>query len=936
MLGALFSIWPHSPLGVWAANAGYSLRVPSAPETTQYVFSDIDVGWWHACAVDLDGVAWCWGANETESSTTQEIGLLGNGSTVINSAWPLEVLGLDDVTDIAVGALHSCAVRLDGSVWCWGSNYAGMLGNDEVALGTSVPIQVQNLPPITSIDAGPWRTCGIDRSGAVYCWGYGWSPLESEPAPDRYFSQPIPIQGITDAIDVSAGTESTCAVRRDGTAWCWGWKGLTDQSASATETEYSTVPIQIPSLLGIKSIEAGGYASDLDAQICAISSDYKLLCWGQLNQDQWVDVSAPRVILPNAQDVVFGAAYTCATTTVGTVMCWGDNEAGQLGTNNYSYSAEPVQVSSLTDVKFVSAGGGSWTCAQKQDGTAWCWGSNMLGRFGNGELITLGWSNPVFTPVQVGVGAPDASSTTPTEATSLEPDIGQAGLVSTVYAIPEGQEVLPDFSAISDPPLAILIAPNVNVPSRDYLTGFPGVADRFEWFAIRFEGVLNVAEAGDYQFQLVSDDGSRLFVNEVLNVDHDGLQASTTAIGELTALSRGSHDVVLEYFQGPGGGLSLQLFWKTPGSTEFVIVPPDVLSRPSQSARDRVQISVAEDGTLVYSDERVSTSAVAASLRDATSTLTTIGTYSGGLVTILLLALLGILLEFPFNWIEARAKSRYMGIMARLRKAAEDPRVPRILGIRVDVILFLVLAQVIVQLNAPLALIPPISQILQTATFSALALLAISAWYALPRILMQRRAYGDTGEFRAEWPSLVVALFGLAAAQLSGIVPGFLIGLFTVRKFRRVLPDGLTARGTLVATVSLVALGVVAWFALDMLEAAIPEPTDLLRKIGDGLLGVLLVAGSQGALLNLLDPGDDGAMALRRSSLIKWLSAVGLSGLLAFALLAAGKIDLALFAPPTSAEHYVALLGFAIISFGLIVGVDRLTQRTSRRRRGIA
>lgn len=521
-------------------------------------------------------------------------------------------------------------------------------------------------------------------------------------------------------------------------------------------------------------------------------------------------------------------------------------------------------------------------------------------------------------------------------ALPLQEDSGQSGLVGKVYPLPKGQSELPNFAEIANQSIGTLVAPNVDVPSQDFRTGFPGVEDRIEWFAIRFEGSLVISAPGDYEFKLLSDDGSRLFIDKKLTVDHDGLQASTTATSEPVALSSGAHDLVLEYFQGPGGGIALQLFWKTPGSSEFVIVPPEAFARPDRNLRDRVQISAAENGTLVYSDERVSTSAMAASLRDATSTLTSPGTYSGGLVTILLLALLGIFLEFPFNWVEARAKGRYLGIMERLRKAAADPRAPRILGIRIDVILFLILGQVIVQLNAPLALIPPIGQLLQTALLSALAIMAISAWYALPRILLQRRAHGDSGEFRAEWPSLFIALLGLAAAQLSGIVPGFLIGLFTVRKFRRALPDGLTARGTFVSTVALVALGLVAWFALDALDATIVEPTDPLRTIGDGLFGVLLVAGSQGALLNLLDPGDEGAMALRRASLAQWLAAVGISGLLAFALLAAGKIDLAIFTPPTTVEHYIALLAFAFVSLGLIVFVDRLTERRVRRRRTTA
>ena len=92
---------------------------------------------------------------------------------------------------------------------------------------------------------------------------------------------------------------------------------------------------------------------------------------------------------------------------------------------------------------------------------------------------------------------------------------------------------------------------------------------------------------------------------------------------------------------------------------------------------------------------------------------------------------------------------------------------------------------------------------------------------------------------------------------------------------------------------------------------------------------VIVVAGSQGALLNLLDPGDGGSTALRRSSLVGWLSAVAASGGLSFALLVTEQIDLALFAPPSTAEEYLALLAFALASLGVIAGLHRLAQRTA-------
>ena len=346
------------------------------------------------------------------------------------------------------------------------------------------------------------------------------------------------------------------------------------------------------------------------------------------------------------------------------------------------------------------------------------------------------------------------------------------------------------------------------------------------------------------------------------------------------------------------------------------------------TGRGDTLIITQQSGTLLYIDERISTSATAAAIRTASAALTSPATASGATVTVLLLALLGIALELPFNLISGRAKRYYDRIMSGLRSNGENGIAPRILGVRVDVILFLIAGQIIAQLNAPLELIPPLGQMVQTAAFGAAAIFIISAWYALPNIALHRQRHGDLGDFRAEWPSLIIAIAALVAAQLSGIVPGFLIGLFTVRKFRRVLPETLTARGALFATLSLVALALFAWLLMDFITAQEPDATTPLRVIADGVLGVVLVAGSQGALLNLLDPGESAATTLRRTRLLSWMAAVGASGGLTFALLASGEIDVALFSPPASLQEYLLLLGFAVVSLAAIAAVHRLTARS--------
>ena len=195
-----------------------------------------------------------------------------------------------------------------------------------------------------------------------------------------------------------------------------------------------------------------------------------------------------------------------------------------------------------------------------------------------------------------------------------------------------------------------------------------------------------------------------------------------------------------------------------------------VLPKEPVAGRGNTTIVTSQEGTLVYLSRRVSTNPIAAAVPKATDALSAPGTYSGGLVTVLLLAILGVLLEFPFNWIQERAKGYYLSLMSRRRSGTPAATVPRLFGTRLDVIAFLIAGQIIAALNSPLEALPPVGQVAQSAVFGAIAVFAISGWYALPQVLLHRRHDGDIGDFHAEWPSLVVAGIALVAAQLSGIV----------------------------------------------------------------------------------------------------------------------------------------------------------------------
>ena len=151
------------------------------------------------------------------------------------------------------------------------------------------------------------------------------------------------------------------------------------------------------------------------------------------------------------------------------------------------------------------------------------------------------------------------------------------GLIGNVYPVETNSAMLPDFSLMQ--PVSVILAPNLDVPTRSFTDGFPGVPGGLvEWFGIRFDSGLDVPSAGTYTFRLRSDDGSKLYIDGALVVDNDGLHASIDRDGtaELTA---GRHEVRVDYYQGPRTQIALQLFWQPPGGA-MEIVPASAFALP--------------------------------------------------------------------------------------------------------------------------------------------------------------------------------------------------------------------------------------------------------------------------------------------------------------------------------------------------------------------
>lgn len=336
----------------------------------------ISSGKLHTCALTTTGGVKCWGNNKT--------GQLGDGTSEIKRT-PSEVIGLaNGVTDMSAGGDHTCAV-IAGKALCWGYNVYGQLGDGTRADKTR-PADVADLSNgVVTISAGGWHTCALISEGGVKCWGGNSSgQLGDGTTTDR--AAPVPVVALSNGVAaISAGEQHTCALTDAGGVKCWGYNDH-GQLGDGTTTNRST-PVDVIGLgSGIIALSAGGYHT------CALTSIGGIFCWGwngagQLGNGSTADRYTPAnpVGLESGTAAIqAGFGHTCALLAAGRVMCWGNNNVGQLGDGTTVNKVAPVDVPGLGSGMIALASGGGSSCAVTPAGGVKCWGRNDLGQLGDG------------------------------------------------------------------------------------------------------------------------------------------------------------------------------------------------------------------------------------------------------------------------------------------------------------------------------------------------------------------------------------------------------------------------------------------------------------------------------------------------------------------------------------------------------------------------
>jgi alpha-tubulin suppressor-like RCC1 family protein len=304
----------------------------SSPVSVVGGFTDwtsVSAGSNFSLGVRANGTLWAWGSSSN--------GRLGDNSTTNRSSPVLVVGSFVDWVQVSAGGIHSLGVRANGTVWAWGQNNNGQLGDNSTTFSSSPVSVVGGFVDWIQASAGNSHSLGVRANGTLWAWGLNSSGRLGDNTTINRLSPVSVVGGFTDWIEASAGGDHSLGVRANGTLWAWGFNGEGRLGDNTTINRLSPVSV------------VGGFTD-------------------------WISASAYN--------------HSLGVRTNGTVWAWGNNGNGRLGDNTITSRLSPVSVvGGFTDWISASAGGAQ-SLGVRANGTVWAWGNNSFGRLGDNTITS--------------------------------------------------------------------------------------------------------------------------------------------------------------------------------------------------------------------------------------------------------------------------------------------------------------------------------------------------------------------------------------------------------------------------------------------------------------------------------------------------------------------------------------------------------------------
>ncbi len=357
------------------AKVGSLISTSVTATAIHYQVGSIAAGVLGACAIDLADVAGCWGDNTN--------GQLGDGTTT-NAEAPVAVQGGLSFKSIDVGSGHACAVTTNGVGYCWGGNAAGQLGDSSI-VAAKVPVAVAGGHQWSSIVVGDFHSCGLDQAGAAWCWGLNANGRLGDGSAIAKIL-PVVVSGGHSFTVLTAGGSHTCGLRSDRQVLCWG-AGANGRLGVGGTTEQRVPTVVVVAGGSFAAVSAGG------SHTCAVTTAGAALCWGNNTTGALGDGATAPQLTPVSvggslvvRTISAGFAHTCAVTQTDRLFCWGSNGLGRLGDGTAVNRLLPTAIAAAITFDDV-ASGADHTCARTTAGSAVCWGNAAAGQVGDGTKI---------------------------------------------------------------------------------------------------------------------------------------------------------------------------------------------------------------------------------------------------------------------------------------------------------------------------------------------------------------------------------------------------------------------------------------------------------------------------------------------------------------------------------------------------------------------
>ena len=339
---------------------------------------------------------WVWGSGSS--------GALGDNTSILKSTPVTSSAGGANWKQVSAGNNFISAIKTDGTLWCWGNNGNGQLG-DNTTTSRSTPVTTfAGGTNWKQVSCGYFNTAAIKTDGTLWIWGSGTNGKLGTNDVAQRLTPVTTFAGGNDWKQVSAGRNHNAVIKTDGTLWVWGANTFGALGIGNVTTPRCTPVTTFAGGNNWKQVSVGGDAPTT-GHTAAIKTDGTLWIWGgggngQLGTNNTSSRCTPVTTFAggtNWKQVATGDSFTSATKTDGTLWTWGYNFNGQLGNNSAVDRPTPVT---------TFAGGTNWNqvscgysniAAIKTDGTLWCWGNASSGRLGNDIGGSTSRSTPVTT-----------------------------------------------------------------------------------------------------------------------------------------------------------------------------------------------------------------------------------------------------------------------------------------------------------------------------------------------------------------------------------------------------------------------------------------------------------------------------------------------------------------------------------------------------------